>query len=511
MMRLSKMLALVLILLLLRLHHVVGARAAFLPIPPALQQQGGTSSPLYALSSALMDPIIEHPAMSELLLELRPRSRLKEHHTHYFIDDKNSTLFNELALVACRAGVVCRKELLETYAAATYMHAKFRNVTRMADLAAGHGLLSWFLLAFDEYDERIYTCICKHNNESDVNATNELSQRRRRTVVCVDRRMPSSATVIAAAMTERFPALKSRWSYIQSDLSDVIPHPSCLLTSVHACGTLSDFIIHMAMDTGAPLAIVPCCHTVKERMGYQPHILSGKDAKDVVVLVEERKNSATNKHDAVADVVDEVRCRTLRNAGYAVEEVLLPEAFTARNRVILGERPRAGDGELHDRSGQRQALPKIMPLTMPPLLRTNSIPLADDAISIAQCHAISGKAVTKTTQAAPPRHFSMRVSIWLESDDDSSSSNCVVVTVEMLQTLATQICGEHEKEEIQCTVEPFGEVNVHATTGRSSQLYSFKYTKQEGGVTGASRVAAKRIHGTIRESIATQFGEDVLR
>jgi hypothetical protein len=238
------------------------------------------------------------------------------------------------------------------------------------------------------------------------------------------------------------------------------------------------------------------------------------DANQVVALVEERKNSTTgNKHDAVADVVDEVRCRTLRHGGYHVEEVLLPETFTARNRVLLGEPPIADATDKQVcRNKQRRAPAKGQPLTMPPLRRTiTSIPLADDPERIAQCHTLSKRAVTKTAQGQS-RHFSMHVSLWLEKDDNySPDSNFAVVTVEALQALATQICGEHEKGDIQCTVEPFGEVNVHATTSRRSQLYSFKYTKVEGGVTGASRVAAKRIYGTIRERIVKQFGDGVLR
>jgi len=491
----------------------------------------------------IMDPILAHPAISALSIDVRPRSRLKNKHKSLFSNihmDRDHTcgstlLFDELALVACSTEVVCRKELFETYAAATYIHAKFPHVKRIADLAAGHGLLSWFLLVLDHYDT-VPDSVIPGRTTLKIS-----SDSRPRTVVCVDRRMPASADTIANAMIQRFPQLEPRWSYIQSDLSAIVPDPSCLLTSVHACGTLTDYLIEIAIGdsmaltsdnyctsaskTSAPLAVVPCCHTVKAHKGYRPHFLSGMDAEEVAALVEEKKKNKESwkKHEVVADVVDEVRCETLRNAGFDVEEIMLPESFTARNRLLIGKPTvlvvGAGSNNQTERSKSKPKSDKFFERknpAQPPLIR---IPLADDETSISYCRSISGRAHANTRLLELiPNHYSpsLVLSIWISKSHagEANSSEKSSILLETLQALANQCCSEIEVDGVQCRVEAFGEVNVQSATGRRSQRYRFTYKKlhsNDTSVAGVSKIIAKRIQSLIRERIVDEIGHDVLR
>jgi hypothetical protein len=352
----------------------------------------------------LMEPIINHPSIQLLHLHTRPRKKLKPRHKKYFCLTNNSTttttdnnnttccrqisLFEKIALACCDSSVVPRKELYETYAAAILIHNQFRddNTFRIADLAAGHGLLSWMLLAiYNEYDNNEYEEKKGDNNSTNTN-TNIIP---RRTAICIDLRMPPSAIAIAKSMRKHFfPVLlidnkgnnadddddddddgdesllyDRRWTYVQTGLQDIVTDSSTLLASVHACGTLTDYLIEMAIKSNyAPLALVPCCHTYSIRKGYKPHPIYSNNitAADVAYCIEKQQqeeeeeenggsSSSTStststkttyknkKFQIIENVIDNVRLITLQNA-YGLNDVViqtLPEIFTERNRLFL--------------------------------------------------------------------------------------------------------------------------------------------------------------------------------
>ena len=89
-------------------------------------------------------------------------------------------LFREVARAVCGAEILPRKELFEAWKVAARIDDSFAKHERVADLAAGHGLLGWLLLLLAWSDGRP------------------------RTAVCVDVRMPASADVLSDAITSHF-------------------------------------------------------------------------------------------------------------------------------------------------------------------------------------------------------------------------------------------------------------------------------------------------------------------
>ena len=514
----------------------------------------------------LLKDLVEHPAIAALALDKRPRRKLHSRHTKFFREypdyeeDSTTKLFNRLGQMACNAGgVVPRKELFETYAAAVLIHHHFwtkshannnntnSQIHRIADMAAGHGLLSWFLLALihDEDDEH------KTNNPDLSNSTPT-------TALCVDRTMPGSATEIANAMREHFPGIvgatappvsssssssdssSPSWTYVEADLAAAEAHPSALMVSVHACGSLTDFLIEKAIAGRAPLAIVPCCHTVQTKKGYMPHpVFCEKTVDEVAALVEEQRIMLQKPME---HVLDEIRIQTLQNAGYQVEQVLLPSSFTKQNRLILATP--LSSFEIENNHGmeetdvnaqsptqsttffERQGHSAISSSTSFYGLR---IPLADDEESRTFCQDISGRTESaKRLRQAIPKYYAPRldVSIWLSGGQETMEEGALKEECELiqqrLQKLALECCDSyntvHSQKEasdnpiVTCSVQLRGSVAVQQSSGRQSQCYRAEYTavndddvmaggNKKTSLKAVSKATAKAIDEIFREQI----------
>lgn len=457
-------------------------------------------------------------------------------------------LFEKLAVACCNSGVVPRKEFFETYAAAKIIHDSFPDsVYRIADLAAGHGLLSWMLLVMDEF--------------SDNGTRNEWSSGKRfqRTAICVDRRMPPSAIAIAKSMREHLLPVESipfdadcsvlpesdsdasdamlydqRWTYVETDLGNVVvDDSSTLLVSVHACGTLSDFLIQMAISGNAPLSLVPCCHTYSARKGYTPHpSFSGTTADEVRTKIEKlqrnriedtksnsppsktaRKTKTHQKFQIVENVIDEVRFKTLSNAGYwDVRVASLPKVFTERNRLFLAQNATIFEnkgGDVVDenivqtkkndgftlngsttQSIRKGSMPPIAGITAPESkINTKEndpqkgearkqqpdfvVYVRDDPKQIYNCISISGKAKSiQRLRALLPNHFAPKldVSIWLSPMQDHIEPSRISGSKSAKNASATNVTLEKLQEVLDNVVKNYRHSKLNATDGKKNKF-----------------------------------------
>lgn len=216
-------------------------------------------------------------------LDRSSRNRLTEKLLHQFSGD---TLFDAIARAVCRAGCLPRKELYEAWEVARRVRRRFRG-GRIIDLACGHGLLAQILLLLDDSSPL---------------------------AMAVDKHLPKSAETLAASLLHDWPRLQDRISFVETDLRDVPLHKGDLIVSAHACGGLTDLILARAVDAGASVAVLPCCHDLKDAdLGGLQGWLDGPLAMDAV------------------------RVLRLRAQGYRVFTQLIPGDITPKNRLLLAE------------------------------------------------------------------------------------------------------------------------------------------------------------------------------
>lgn len=244
-------------------------------------------------------------------------SRLRASDVRHFA---GAGTFNRVARAVCHAdAAIARKELPECWALAERCHEEFwgsgaEPPRRVVDVAAGHGLLGWFLLAL----------CCQSARPLPV-------------VYAVDERMPASAGKLRDAFGAAFPRLRAQHRYIVGDARDVQATSDTLVAGLHACGELSDIVIDVALQGSSRLALVPCCHSTRN--------LAAADA-DAAVRV------------GLDEAVDSARARRLAAAGWVVErDTLCPREITPKNGLILARPPSVSVGESRP----------LYPRSLPPL------------------------------------------------------------------------------------------------------------------------------------------------
>ncbi|MCC7382533.1 MAG: methyltransferase [Deltaproteobacteria bacterium] len=223
-------------------------------------------------------------------LDPHSRSRLTHRTAARFTGE---TLFDRLARAVCRAECLPRKELYESWELARRVRRHFRG-GRVIDLAAGHALLAHVLLLLDDTSP---------------------------SAVAIDARAPASAPKLAAVLTEEWPRLAGRVSFLEASITEPLPISIAagdLVVSAHACGALTDRVLELAVAGHARVAVLPCCQDA-----------ATSDSGGLSGWLD----------DALS--IDVTRALRVSSQGYEIRTLEIPRAITEKNRVLLAA-PRAG-------------------------------------------------------------------------------------------------------------------------------------------------------------------------
>jgi SAM-dependent methyltransferase len=211
------------------------------------------------------------------------RSRLTEKDLHIF---SGNTLFDAISRAVCLGGCLPRKELYEAWEVARRVRRRFRG-GRIVDLACGHGLLAQMMLLLDDSSPL---------------------------ALAVDRRIPKSAATLAKALNSDWSRLTNRIQFIETDICTITLHHTDIVVSAHACGELTDLILERAVNAGARVAVLPCCHNLKNGdLGGLEGWMDGPLA------------------------MDSARALRLRFQGYKVYTQVIPGDITPKNRLLMAE------------------------------------------------------------------------------------------------------------------------------------------------------------------------------
>lgn len=206
----------------------------------------------------------------------------------------SESLFDRLGRAVCRAGCLPRKELYEAWELARRARRLFRG-GRVVDLACGHGLLAHVMLVLDD------TSPC---------------------ALAIDPKVPRSAVSVQEELIAVWPRLAGRVELVAAPLDTVELTPTDVVVSSHACGALTDTVLDLAVRAGASVAVLPCCHDVRE-------------LRTAASIAARESRALTGWLDGPM-AIDVARATRLRQRGYRVWTQMIPPEITPKNRLLLG-------------------------------------------------------------------------------------------------------------------------------------------------------------------------------
>ncbi len=209
------------------------------------------------------------------------RNRLTERDLPRFPSD---SLFDKVARAVCRAGCLPRKELYEAWEVARRVRRRFRGGT-VIDQACGHGLVAHLMLLLDDTSPH---------------------------ALAIDARIPDSAVRLSEQLVHAWPRLAGRVRYEARAVTETRVEHDALVVSVHACGSLTDDVLDVALAGRAHIAVLPCCHVAT-------------------------RSPLDGWLDA-ALALDVARAQRLAAAGYEVTTQTIAAEITPKNRLLLGAR-----------------------------------------------------------------------------------------------------------------------------------------------------------------------------
>ena len=185
------------------------------------------------------------------------------------------------------------KEVLESFE----FFARIRKSTRtqtVADLCCGHGLLGILFAMFERDVER---------------------------VILIDQNEPESRQKLIAVASEVAPWITDKVDNRAAKISldDDWIKPGVAIVSAHACGVLSDLCIDVAIKSGGPIGILPCCYP--------------KSACTAPMSLQTQFGLET--------AFDIDRTYRLEAAGYRIRWGSIPNKITPMNRIVYGSLDRS--------------------------------------------------------------------------------------------------------------------------------------------------------------------------